>query len=74
VYVSGTTAYVAARNRGLRVVDVSEPLPLNPPQIGWYDTPGDSLGVHVSGGLVYVADGDGGLVILRYTGATTEDP
>ncbi|OQA91271.1 MAG: LVIVD repeat protein [Chloroflexi bacterium ADurb.Bin222] len=33
--------------------------------MGFYDTPGDARGVALAGAYAYVADGDGGLVILR---------
>jgi hypothetical protein len=44
------------------VVDVTDPT--NPTEVGFYDTPGDTYGVSVSGGYVYVADQNGGLFIL----------
>jgi len=35
-------------------------------EVGFYDTPGDAYGVVVMGNYAYVADGGGGLVILRF--------
>ena len=64
VAVSGTLAYVADGDGGLRVIDVSNSAA--PHEVGYYDTPGWAEGVAVSGTLVYVADGGGGLAILRY--------
>ncbi len=49
------------------MIDVSNPA--SPREVGFYDTPGYAMGVAVSGPYVYVADGDGGLVILRFLGA-----
>ena len=58
-------AYVADSS-GLRIIDVS--VPSSPSEVGFYDTPGWAWGVYVQGDLAYVADGYGGLIILRYTG------
>jgi hypothetical protein len=69
VAVSGTYAYVADNWVGLRVIDVSNPS--SPREVGFYDTPGQASGVAVSGvsgSYAYVADWDGGLVILRFLG------
>ncbi len=49
------------------MVDVSDPA--QPREVGFYDTPGYAEGVAVSGSYIYVADRDGGLVILRFTRA-----
>ena len=46
------------------MVDVSDPA--DPHEVGYYDTAGEARGVAVSGRLAYVADYNGGLVILRY--------
>ena len=66
VYVYGSHAYVATSG-GLLVVDVSGPA--NPTRIGYYNTPTDAIGIYVSGLYAYLATGDGGLFILRFTGA-----
>jgi len=52
---------------GLRIIDVSNPSV--PSGAGFFDTPGDAVGVTVAGGYVYIADEAGGLIILRYTGS-----
>jgi len=44
--------------------DVSDPEA--PFEAGFYDTPGYAHGVAAAGGYAYVADGDGGLLILRF--------
>ena len=62
VAVVGNTAYVAGID--LYIVDVSNPAALS--EVGSYDTPGRAnKGVAVAGDYAYVADEDGGLVILR---------
>ena len=62
VAVAGSYAYVADRDAGLRVVDVSNPAA--PFEVGSYDTPGYAYGVAVAGAYAYVADGEAGLEIL----------
>jgi len=37
-------------------------------EVGFYDTPGWTGDVTLAGGYVFIADGPGGLLILRYTG------
>ncbi|MFN3929222.1 MAG: carboxypeptidase regulatory-like domain-containing protein, partial [Thermoflexus sp.] len=69
VAVAGSYAYVADREGGLRIVDVSDPAA--PREVGFYDTPGYAGDVAVVGSYAYVADGEGGLVILRFTGGPT---
>lgn len=53
-------------DRGLLVIDVANPAA--PVGVGFYDTPGSARGVFEAGGIVFVADGDGGLYLLRFTG------
>lgn len=50
---------------GVRVIDVSQPS--TPTQITFHRTPGLASDVAVNGPHVYVADGAGGLLILRLT-------
>jgi len=57
VAVVGSYAYVADGSAGLRVVDISTPV--NPAEVGFYDTPGGANGVAVAGGYAYVV-GDSG--------------
>jgi len=60
VTLSGNLAFVADRDSGLQVVDVSDPQ--NPFIIGSVDT-SDALSVALSGNLAFVADGYGGLQV-----------
>jgi hypothetical protein len=59
-------AYVAERSyaggSGLRVIDVSDPTA--PVQVALVETPGEALGVAVSDGYAYVADGGSGLRVF----------
>lgn len=48
---------------GVRIVN-----PSTCEEVGYYDTPGQALGIVVSDSLVYVADGEGGITILEYYG------
>lgn len=60
-----TGGFIALRT-GLRVVDVSAPSDLT--EVGFYDTPGAASGIDAANGYSYVADGAGGLLVLRYVG------
>ena len=70
----GVRVYLLESNGTLRVVDVSDPAA--PLQVGLYRLPDPGVtsggeppgGVTVAGGYVYVADGAGGLYILRVAG------
>ena len=62
VAVSGTNAYVADRNAGIRVVSFVDPE--NPVIIGEVDTPGSAWGIDIEGNYAYVADVSGGLQII----------
>jgi hypothetical protein len=64
VVVADGYAYVAASAAGLRVIDVSNAN--NPAETAFYDTTGRVYGVTVANGYVYVADGQEGLLILRF--------
>jgi hypothetical protein len=64
VAVLGPYALVAV-GRSLRVFNVKDPA--SPEQVGFYDTLGTPRAVTVVDDLVYVADEDGGLVILNLT-------
>jgi hypothetical protein len=64
VVVAGGEVYVAIGFEGLRVIDVSDPtVPL---EVGFYQSPGTADSVAWGDGLIYVADGEGGLLILRH--------
>src|ERR1035437_8707253 len=56
VKVVGNRAYLALREGGLAVLDVSNPA--SPVRLGGYDTSGFANGVAVSGTVAYVTDGD----------------
>ena len=60
--VSGKYAYIADDNKGLMIVDISDPRNLQ--LVSRYDTAGSSRGVAVSDGYAYIADGNKGLVIV----------
>ncbi|MCX6679553.1 MAG: hypothetical protein NTX42_04190 [Methanothrix sp.] len=62
VALSGSYAYVADCDSGLKIIDVSNPT--SPLLKGSYDTPGYAYGVALSGSYAYVADGDSGLQII----------
>lgn len=59
--VSGNYAYVTASG-DLKVVDISNPA--TPVVVGSLNTPGDARGIRVSGGYVYIADGNSGMQIV----------
>ncbi len=65
VYLANTPKWDGSNWVGasLQVVDVSDPRQLR--LLGGYDTPGYEHGVAAAGGLVFVADGDGGLRVLE---------
>lgn len=63
-------AYVTDSRGGLRVVRIDDPA--RPTEVSHYETPGRAWGIYVSGGLVYVADGSAGLLILRRAGAADD--
>jgi hypothetical protein len=60
--VTGSYAYVATGDGGLRIINISDPA--HPTEVGFYDTSGYAQGVVVSGDYAYVADGSG-LRIIR---------
>ena len=61
----GYLSYVADVS-SLQIIDVSNPA--NPTLRGAYNTPGFVFGVSVVGRLIYVADWEDGLLILRWNG------
>jgi hypothetical protein len=61
----GRRGTLAAGEMGVWMVDLSQPA--EPRMIRVADTPGRARGVVVVDDVAYVADGDGGLLILRVT-------
>jgi hypothetical protein len=62
VEVSGSRAYVADMEGGLRIFEIASGTYR---EIGWYDTPYRAVGVTARGNAVLVADPIGGLYLLR---------
>ncbi|NGX42638.1 MAG: Serine/threonine-protein kinase PrkC [Chlamydiae bacterium] len=62
VALSGNYAYVADRDSGLQIIDVSNVT--NPTFAGFYATPDRAYDVAVSGNYAYVADWNSGLQII----------
>ena len=65
----GSYAYIAARQDGLRVMDLSQPD--SPREIGAYQTPGFAMDVAVQGGHAFVAARKGGLRVIDISDPTT---
>ncbi len=62
IYVSDSYAYVASKEEGLYVIDISDPV--SPEIVGSVDTPENAINVYVSGSYAYVADTYSGLVVI----------
>ena len=63
VKIVGNYAYIANRDSGLRIVNISNP---NVPALtGTFNTTGYSWGVDISGNYAYIADGSAGLQIVN---------
>ncbi len=56
IAVDGDHVYIANDEAGLRITNISNPT--EPFEEGYYDTPGNAMGVDVSGNYAYVADGE----------------
>jgi hypothetical protein len=69
VQVVGNYAYVADRDSGLQIIDISNPT--TPTLKGNYDTSGYAYGVQVVGNYAYVADDYSGLQIIDISNPTT---
>ncbi len=63
IQLVGNTAFIAANDKGLQIINVTRPS--NPTLIGSYDTPGNAKGIHVLGNLAFVADDTQGLQIIN---------
>ncbi len=48
---------------GLRIIDVSDPA--HPAEVGFYDTPRSANGTAVSSNYIYIADDDGGVLVVK---------
>ena len=60
--LSGSVLYVALGRGGVQVIDVSDPI--NPVRIGEVASAGTSTGVAAAAGVVFIADGVGGLITV----------
>jgi len=69
IVVTGTWAYLADGDGGLRILDIT--LPDYPREVGYFDTPGHAYEVAISGTLAYVADGNGGIQIINISDPTS---
>ena len=65
----GSYAYIAARQDGLRVMDLSQPD--SPNEIGAYQTPGFAMDVAVQGDHAFVAARKGGLRVIDISDPTS---
>jgi len=68
VFASGDYAYVADGEKGLRIIDVSDPA--NPSEIGFYDTGHFANNVFAVGTKIYVTDDICGFYVFEYDNAT----
>lgn len=66
IAASDNLVYLCATSTGLKIFNVSNPK--SPVLVGSYNTPGNAWDVFLKDGLIYLADGANGLLILRYTG------
>ena len=62
--VDGRYAYIADGYTGLRIIDVSDPAATV--EAGFYDLLVNANNVALAGNYIYVADMEGGLVILHF--------
>ena len=60
--IVGNYAYLTDDWRGLRIINISDPL--NPWEVGFYEFGGEAYKVAVSGGYAYVVEWDKGLRII----------
>ena len=64
--IDGDYAYLADGKAGLRILNIADPLNFSEVDAFGAGIPRFALDVAVSNGLIYLANGDGGLSILRY--------
>lgn len=65
VFQVSNYSFVAGAERGLRVLDVSDPRRIS--EIAYLDTPGRADGIAVSGNVAYIADRTNGLLLADLT-------
>lgn len=65
IQVAGQEVYIAARNEGLKLLDMT--IPTSPVVLAGYQTPGEARQVQVTDNYVYILDMLEGLTILRTT-------
>ena len=63
IAISGNNGYIADRDSGLRIVDISNPN--DPVEIGFWDSPGLANSVALQSDYAYLADGDSGFYIIN---------
>ncbi|MEO0130880.1 MAG: hypothetical protein ABIK76_04245 [candidate division WOR-3 bacterium] len=66
ISVSNFYAYIACGEMGIKVINVSDPI--NPYEIGYYNTPGFSNDIFVVEPYIYTADGYSGFQIYQFYG------
>ena len=64
ISIIDSTAYMSSGYRGMFIYDVTDPA--NPQKIGYFDSPGQVFDLKVDGDLVYFADYDCGMSIVRF--------
>ena len=72
IYVSGSYAYLATYDDGLRIYDIT--MPTYPLPVGHIDEGGEAYGIHVSGSYAYLANYDDVLRIYDITDPSEPDP
>ena len=72
ITVSGEIAYLSVGKNGFVAVDVSDPSDMT--IVGEYDTPGSGHNTTLRDSLVFCADGEAGLLILKKLDAGSQKP
>ncbi|MBI2877784.1 MAG: choice-of-anchor D domain-containing protein [Candidatus Tectomicrobia bacterium] len=67
IFLSGSLAYLTLDGFGLQVFDFTDPRVRPASPIARYETPGQAMDLFIDQGRIYLADGDGGLFLLRHT-------
>jgi hypothetical protein len=71
--ISGTLAYTACHDRGVRVVDISDPAVLCDGSVIGSWSAGYAMGIEVAGSVAFVANGKRGLSVLDLTALQDDD-